>query len=114
MSVIEKDFGKSRRDASRTLCRLLGLLEAQQQELQDDPLRLFGMAGKEISRLQGILRDAEDSLRMRTNYMPDDSEPVYLPAQTVRITHDDYERLKECARIVRSWNLTHAPHKEGR
>lgn len=103
MSVIEQDFGKSRREASRTLCRLLGLLETQQQELQDDPVRLFGMAGKEISRLQGILRDADDALRIRTNYMPGDSAPVYHPEQTVRITHEDYERLKECARIVRSW-----------
>ena len=118
MTVKEVDFGKDKNEARRTLCRLLGLLEAQEAELRDDPTRLFNMAGAEIARLQKTLRMADDAIarlqktlrmaddatRPLVQYMPDAGPPMLDPdLEPIRVPRGEYRRLKLCADIVQNW-----------
>lgn len=103
MTVREVDFGKDKNEARRTLCRLLGLLEAQEEELRTDPTRLFNMAGAEIARLQKVLRTADDALRPVVQYMPEERPMLDPDLEPIRVTRGEYRRLKVCAEIVRNW-----------
>lgn len=102
MSVTEHDFGKASRDTRRLLCRLLGLLEAQEEELRTDPVRLFGLSVEEISRLHRILRDANEALVPVLQWKHDDI-PVRPDFNTMNVPLDEYRRLKACAAIVQNW-----------
>lgn len=108
MSVVQIDFGKDARDATRTFRKLLGLLQEMDRDILANPIKYFQQASGEITRLRRILDEAKEAERGRvmvSQYLGD-SLTSYEPIETVTITKADYERLKTVARIVRQAELS--------
>lgn len=98
-TVIRVTFGKEAREAGRALSRLLGMVEAQEAELVNDPRRLFALAQTAIAQRDRIIREAQDALRPRlsAHYQ----EPVrFRPIETVSVMADEYRRLRAAAEII--------------
>lgn len=112
-NVITHDFGKDAREAGRKLSHLLGLVEAQRKELEDDPVRLFDLAGERIADVTRRLDAAWEALQPQVDWRPDDgSAPT--PLRTVVVDARELERLRACAAIVTEtatsiWKGTNSP-----
>lgn len=105
--VITVDFGKERRDAARTLAKLLGVLEERDADVLRDPLKYLYMASDRITLYQQTLHAARDSLRTPlSQFMGDPSRADF---DTIRIPRCEWERLKACAEIVRACMDTPLP-----
>lgn len=102
---IAVDFGKERREASRILARLLGIIEAQEAELLADPLRLFKLATNEIGRLQRVLHDARGALAPSFSFglAEDAARPSF---DVIRVPRDEWDRLRACAAVIRRIDST--------
>lgn len=99
--VVEVDFGKELREASRAYCRLTGLVEKFAEEFARDPRKFLHHAHEEIVRLKIQIEDARDALRPRIySYYPDE-EIRTVSDDTIRVVKSEYERLKACAEIIR-------------
>lgn len=96
------DFGKDQREAARRLSGLLGLIEARDREMLENPKKFFDMAADEIVRLQGVLRAAQDALRvpMDIALYRQDSPITFCPLETWIVDKAEWERLKAVERII--------------
>lgn len=98
--IIKQDFGRERREACRKLSRLIGLVEAQERELEDDPRRLLDLAGGEIVRLKRGIDEACEALRPRVYpYYP--SLGDFIETRTMVVDREELERLRKAADIIR-------------
>jgi hypothetical protein len=99
--VVSVDFGKTRREACHAFARLLGLFDAQNAELMENPVRLFDLAGAELYKRDQVLREAREALRPRILIPCYDRGPIpFMPLRTVQVDAAEYDRLRKCAQIV--------------
>lgn len=94
------DFGRSHREASRNLHSLLGKLGQWEESVLADPIKHLNMASEELARLQRLLKDAQDALRMAPLTRPLDNGPPQRQADVLYVMRDEYNRLKACETIV--------------
>lgn len=99
--VVEHDFGKSHREAARSYGRLVGIVEQQAEAFIGNPTAFFEDAGERIVKLQMVFRNAERALFQPVKMSCPEDEISSYRVEMVQISKDEYDRLKECARIVR-------------
>jgi predicted RecB family endonuclease len=98
--VVSVDFGKVNREHGRRLTRLMGIIEKHEQELLDDPRRLYDMAMAHIAAHARVIREAQDALRPRLDCSYPTGPIPFEPMRTVHVDAAEYARLKKAAAII--------------
>jgi hypothetical protein len=104
--VIIHDFGKERNEASSLIFNLLGIIGEQEEELRNDPVRLFTLACDEITRLKIVIEKVYTALTPPPDVLSPSQECLWQPMRTISIPEWKYETYKELETIIRKayWN----------
>lgn len=97
--VVEIDFGKDLREAQRKFSRLSDAVEKFNREFNENPRKFYDRAVDEIVRLQAIIRNAEEALRIPVN-LTWDSDPAALAPAGVYVPVEDYHRWKRAEAVI--------------
>lgn len=100
---IEQLIARSLESAQRWQ-HLHSLVDALDKELDEDPKRLFEMASETISHLLEVLEAAHAALLPEMSADSLRGTATLGRLQRVTIMQDEYDRLKACEKLVRTWH----------
>lgn len=98
--VVEVNFGKEGREASRKLARLLGLIEQQEAAILADPVHYVKQAGANLARLQASIREMREVLKEDMDCSINAPSLLYTQPTSIMIRLDEYKRWKKLEQIL--------------
>ena len=106
-NIVPVDFGLQANEMKRRFARLLNLAERQREDMELNPFPYLEAAGERMAEMQREMQNAYDGLRhCRPVFRISEHDQLrqqVMRAPDVRITHEDYERLKRLEQIVLAW-----------